>query len=221
MAKVSIFFNGASQKEVLLDKDHMVIGRDPSCQIHLDNLGISRTHCQLLKKGDAFVVQDLKSSNGTFVNGQKVGEHFLNDKDVISFGKFELRFSKEDGGAVASGGSTASGPNPAAAKADADTLNTFVMDGADIQEKIKKMKEAQGGAEGGGGTAAAAFGGKANKPRTAKDFGAALAKEDAPASSSGGGGGNKTIILALAGVVLILIVVVLGFVLGWFGGAKP
>lgn len=218
MAKVSIFFNGAQQKEVLLDKEHMVIGRDPSCQIHLDNLGISRTHCQLLKRGDAFVVQDLKSSNGTFVNGQKVGEHYLNDKDVISFGKFELKFSKEDAGAVASGGGSAGAANPAAAKSDADTLNTFVMDGADIQEKIKKMKEAQAGgaaAEGAG----AAFGAKAAKPRTAKDFGAALA-DDAPKAS--GGGGSKTIILALVGVVLVLIVVVLGFYLGWFGGApKP
>ncbi|MGH7142522.1 MAG: FHA domain-containing protein [Planctomycetota bacterium] len=203
MAKVSIHFNGALQKEVLIDRDQMVIGRDPSCQIHLDNLGISRTHCQLLKRGDAFVVQDLKSSNGTFVNGQKVGEHYLNDKDVVSFGKFELRFSREDDGAVSIPGKTA---DPTAAKGDADTLNTFVMDGGEIQEKIRKMKEAQQS----GGATAASFGGMAGKPKTAKDFGAALADDKAKEKS---GGGNGMIIAVVGVVVVIAIVVVLYFVL--------
>jgi predicted component of type VI protein secretion system len=202
MAKVSIFFNGAQQKEVLLDKDQMVIGRDPSCQIHLDNLGISRSHCQVLRKGDSFIVQDLKSSNGTFVNGQKVGEHYLNDKDVISFGKFELRFSKDDAGAVSVGGPAGAG------KGDADTLNTFVMDGADIQEKIKKMKEAQQA----GGTAAQ-FGAMAGKPKTAKDFGAALA-EDGDKSS----GGGKGAIIAVAAIVIIGAIVAALFFMGVFGG---
>lgn len=205
MAKVSIFFNGAQQKEVLLDKDQMVIGRDPSCQIHLDNLGISRTHCQVLKKGDSFIVQDLKSSNGTFVNGQKVGEHYLNDKDVISFGKFELRFSKEDAGAISVGNKA----GPAAGGKDADTLNTFVMDGADIQEKIKKMKEAQQA----GGATAASFGGMAGKPKTAKDFGAALADDDAKPAA----GGNKTLLIALVGLVVVLGIVAALYFAGVFG----
>lgn len=206
MAKVSIFFNGAQQKEVLLDKEQMVIGRDPSCQIHLDNLGISRSHCQVLKKGDSFVVQDLKSSNGTFVNGQKVGEHYLNDKDVISFGKFELRFSKEDAGAISVGNKAGAAGG---GKGDADTLNTFVMDGADIQEKIKKMKEAQQA----GGTAAQ-FGAMAGKPKTAKDFGAALAEDDDKSSS----GGNKGLMIALVGILVVVGIVAALYFMGVFGG---
>ena len=59
----------------------MVVGREPSCDIHIDNLGISRNHCAFVTKGEAFLVQDLNSSNGTYVNGQKITERFLNDGD--------------------------------------------------------------------------------------------------------------------------------------------
>src|SRR5688572_19659497 len=95
MASVTVIFGGQEQQTFQLDKPKMVVGREPTCEIHIDNLGISRTHCAFVNKNDAFVVQDLGSSNGTYVNGRKVNEHFLNDADEVIIGKYTLKFKNE------------------------------------------------------------------------------------------------------------------------------
>jgi pSer/pThr/pTyr-binding forkhead associated (FHA) protein len=135
MASVTVLFAGQEQGVFELDQPQMVVGRDAECAIRIDNLGISRQHCAVLNKGDAFLLQDLGSANGTFVNGKRVAECFLNDGDVIVIGvKYALRFKNE---------------KQARASAEADagvpgTLNTYVMDGTKIQEQIAKMRAQAG-----------------------------------------------------------------------------
>ena len=139
MASVTVIFGGQEQQTFQLDKPKMVVGREPTCEIHIDNLGISRTHCAFVNKNDAFVVQDLGSSNGTYVNGRKVNEHFLNDADEVIIGKYTLKFKNEVQN------KSAPAPEAGAAPAVPDTLNTYVMDGAKIQEQLAKMRATQGG----------------------------------------------------------------------------
>ena len=93
MATVTLVFSGQEQNVYPLNKPQMVVGRDPACDIPIDNLGVSRHHCAFATRGNVFVVQDMGSSNGTFVNGRKVTEYFLNDEDEIVIGKYMLRFS--------------------------------------------------------------------------------------------------------------------------------
>lgn len=190
MASVTVIFGGQEQKTHPLDKPRMVVGREPSCEIHIDNLGISRQHCEFVPRGEAFVVRDLGSSNGTYVNGRKITEHFLNDADEIIIGKYTLKFKNEaqiQQPVAADAGTTANVP---------DTLNTYVMDGAKIQEQLAKMR-AQGGPGAGDGAVPAGA--------TAKDYAKAL---DATPAAAGGGGGSKTIIIFLAVMVVILLIVV-------------
>ena len=113
MAMVSVVFNGQIIGEFPLDKPAVVVGRDAGCDIQIDNLGISRTHCQFIRRGSQYLVQDMNSSNGTYVNGQKIGEHYLNDGDQILVGKHTLIYQPFR--TVASAGP----PAPPASYADA------------------------------------------------------------------------------------------------------
>jgi pSer/pThr/pTyr-binding forkhead associated (FHA) protein len=194
MATVTVVFGGQEQKVYKLDKDKLIVGREPTCEIPIDNLGISRQHCAFAQRGEAFIVQDLGSSNGTFVNGKKITEHFLNNDDEVVIGKYTLKFKNESQAA----------PAPEAAAGGAavpDTLNTYVMDGAKIQEQLAKMR--QGGGPGGGGDAAAPV---PAAGATAKDYAKAL--DPGTTASSGEVSAMKTYMIALAAVVVVLLVVV-------------
>ncbi len=72
----------------------VVIGRSPDCQIVLKDFGISRTHARIVVDEDGIRIADLKSKNGTQVNGVPIVEAPLKDGDRILLGKFQLAFSK-------------------------------------------------------------------------------------------------------------------------------
>jgi adenylate cyclase len=72
----------------------VVIGRSPECQVVLKDFGISRQHARIVVDEDGVRIQDLKSKNGTQVNGVPVVEAPLKDGDRILLGKFQLTFSK-------------------------------------------------------------------------------------------------------------------------------
>jgi adenylate cyclase len=72
----------------------VVIGRSPDCQIVLKDFGISRAHAKIVVDEDGIRIADLKSKNGTQVNGVPVVEAPLKDGDRILLGKFQLAFSK-------------------------------------------------------------------------------------------------------------------------------
>ncbi len=71
-----------------LEGDVLTIGRDASNQIPINDAEISRKHSQLVLQGGKYVLTDLGSTNGTFVNGQRVtGQHVLQPGEVISLGE--------------------------------------------------------------------------------------------------------------------------------------
>lgn len=72
----------------------VLIGRSPDCQIVLKDFGISRTHARITVDEDGVRIADLKSKNGTQVNGVPIVEAPLKDGDRILLGKFQLTFSK-------------------------------------------------------------------------------------------------------------------------------
>ena len=68
------------------DEEPVNVGRDESNQVVLDDLAASRRHCVIRKEGERFQIVDLKSRNGTFVNGLPVGERLLEHGDQIRVG---------------------------------------------------------------------------------------------------------------------------------------
>lgn len=85
-----------------------VIGRHPECTFQINSNMVSRKHAKIVKKGDQFIVEDLQSGNGTFVNGKKIdGPTPLAHDDRIKLGPILLRFETPEGVAA---------PKPAAPK---------------------------------------------------------------------------------------------------------
>jgi pSer/pThr/pTyr-binding forkhead associated (FHA) protein len=92
VAEVVVELNGKEILRLPLKGPTMTIGRDPTCDLHLDNRALSRRHAQIEKRGAAIWVRDLESQNGTFVNGERIGEpQALNGGDRIAVGRYEVR----------------------------------------------------------------------------------------------------------------------------------
>ena len=86
--------DGESPKVHTFTSGEVVIGRSPDCQVVLKDFGISRNHAKIVVDEDGVHIADLKSKNGTQVNGVPVVEALLKDGDKILLGKFALSFSK-------------------------------------------------------------------------------------------------------------------------------
>lgn len=75
-----------------LNKDHIVVGREVKCAIMLNDGSVSRQHSSITRLAEGYLLKDLGSSNGTFVNGHRVQEALLKDGDRISIGDCEFWF---------------------------------------------------------------------------------------------------------------------------------
>jgi pSer/pThr/pTyr-binding forkhead associated (FHA) protein len=71
-----------------------LIGRSPECDIFLDDVTVSRRHAELIAEGERFVIRDLGSLNGTFVNRQRIESTELADDDEVQIGKYRMTFLK-------------------------------------------------------------------------------------------------------------------------------
>jgi len=76
----------------LLDHDVSVAGRHPNCEIFLDDVTVSRRHCEFTRSAQGFEMHDLGSLNGTFVQGERVDRAALEDGCEVLVGKFHLTF---------------------------------------------------------------------------------------------------------------------------------
>lgn len=95
MAKLILSMDNLVLKEIPLDKERVSIGRKPQNDIQIDNLAISGHHAVIVTMLNDSFLEDLDSTNGTFVNGQQIRKHFLQNNDVIELGKYRLKYVKE------------------------------------------------------------------------------------------------------------------------------
>jgi phosphoserine phosphatase RsbU/P len=93
MAYLDALSGTASGKRYELDRLETVMGRHPDCHVVLDSGAVSRQHAKIVREGSLFLLEDLKSRNGTFVNGRLIGEPTsLQDGDVIRICDLELAY---------------------------------------------------------------------------------------------------------------------------------
>ncbi|MEL6890836.1 MAG: DUF3662 and FHA domain-containing protein [Actinomycetota bacterium] len=82
-----------SGQRVALGEHVTTIGRLPTCTVAVDDTNVSREHAKIEPGANAYLVSDLGSTNGTLVNGTRIGVgHRLSDGDIVSFGSTHVRF---------------------------------------------------------------------------------------------------------------------------------
>lgn len=95
MAKLVLSMNGVVQGEYELNQERLTIGRKPDNDIPIDNLAVSGKHALIITILDDSFLEDLGSTNGSYVNGKLVKKHALKDGDVVAIGKHELKYINE------------------------------------------------------------------------------------------------------------------------------
>ena len=95
MAKLVLSFNGETVREYELDQEVMTIGRKTDNDIHIDNLAVSGNHAKVLTILNDSFIEDLDSTNGTYINGEKITKHALQNGEVIAIGKHEITYVNE------------------------------------------------------------------------------------------------------------------------------
>jgi len=95
MAKLVLGFNGQTLHEYSLDQETVTIGRKTDNDIHIDNLAVSGNHAKILTILNDSFIEDLDSTNGTYINGKKVNKHALKNGEIITIGKHELKYINE------------------------------------------------------------------------------------------------------------------------------
>jgi pSer/pThr/pTyr-binding forkhead associated (FHA) protein len=92
MPKITVMMDGTVQSEVALTKERTTIGRRPYNDVVIENLTVSGEHAVLLMSGDQVTVEDLHSTNGTYIDGKAVKRQLLRHGDVLDVGKYKIRF---------------------------------------------------------------------------------------------------------------------------------
>jgi pSer/pThr/pTyr-binding forkhead associated (FHA) protein len=100
MASVKLQFEEQVLKEWPADL-MLTIGRLPDNDVVIDNPAVSSHHACVFRDADNWVIEDLDSKNGTFVNGKRVRRHVLQHSDVLLIGKHTLMFDRHAAGAPA------------------------------------------------------------------------------------------------------------------------
>ncbi len=96
MPKLIVSIDGVVVKEYQLIKDRSTIGRRPYNDVVIDNLAVSGEHAVIQMVDGRAVLEDLGSTNGTYVNGQAIRKQELAHDDTIEVGKYKLRFVDGD-----------------------------------------------------------------------------------------------------------------------------
>lgn len=92
MGKIIISRDGVVEQEIPLSRERMTIGRRSRNDIVLSHPAVSGEHAVITTILDESFLEDLRSTNGTFVNGQRVGKHFLQHQDMIKIAKYRIEY---------------------------------------------------------------------------------------------------------------------------------
>src|SRR5262252_7210484 len=98
MGKLVVSLDGVVIKEVQIIKDKTTLGRRPYNDIVIDNLAVSGEHAVLQMVGQDVFIEDLNSTNGTYINGKAVKKQLLAHNDTVEIGKYKIKYLVEEGG---------------------------------------------------------------------------------------------------------------------------
>lgn len=97
MGKLVVSLDGVVIKEVQITKDKTSLGRRPYNDIVIDNLAVSGEHAVMQLVGQDVFIEDLNSTNGTYINGKAVKKQLLQHNDTVEIGKYKIKYLVEEG----------------------------------------------------------------------------------------------------------------------------
>jgi pSer/pThr/pTyr-binding forkhead associated (FHA) protein len=153
MPKMIVSIDGVVIKEVQLTKDRTTLGRRPYNDIVIDNLAVSGEHAAVQMHGSEVFLEDLNSTNGTYVNGKTAKKQLLQNGDTIEVGKYKIQFVNDAAGenfeqtmmVKAGTGGLAAALTPPAAPASGAAAHTGVVEA--LHGAIKVLSGAAAGRE--------------------------------------------------------------------------
>jgi FHA domain len=92
MGKLVVSLDGVVIKEVQITKDKTTLGRRPYNDIVIDNLAVSGEHAVLQMVGADVFIEDLNSTNGTYINGKAIKKQLLAHNDTVEIGKYKIKY---------------------------------------------------------------------------------------------------------------------------------
>jgi pSer/pThr/pTyr-binding forkhead associated (FHA) protein len=151
MPKMIVSIDGVVIKEVQLTKDRTTLGRRPYNDIVIDNLAVSGEHAVIQLAGNDVSLEDLNSTNGTYINGKAVKKQQLTNNDTIEIGKYKIKYvneQQEEGfertmvikAGAAGLGASAPVAAPAAGAAPAANAAIKVLSGAAAGREVPLVK---------------------------------------------------------------------------------
>ena len=96
MARLILSLDGQVMAEYNMNKERYTVGRLPDNDIRIDNAAVSGHHSLIINILNDSFLEDLNSTNGTYVNGKLIKKHALQHGDVITVGHHQLRFVEDD-----------------------------------------------------------------------------------------------------------------------------
>src|SRR5210317_672918 len=95
MARLMLSLDGQVLAEYNMTKERYTVGRLPDNDVRIDNAAVSGHHALIINILNDSFLEDLNSTNGTYVNGKLIKKHALQHGDVITIGHHQLRFSDQ------------------------------------------------------------------------------------------------------------------------------
>ncbi|MBU6470151.1 MAG: FHA domain-containing protein [Gammaproteobacteria bacterium] len=100
MGKLTLTLDGQELAQYELEKERYTLGRLPDNDVHMDNMAVSGHHALIINILKDSFLEDLNSTNGTYVNGKLIKKHALQPGDVITIGRFQLKYQNTRAKAV-------------------------------------------------------------------------------------------------------------------------
>lgn len=148
MAKLVLLSAGMTGRTHELKVDKTTIGRVEDNTFQIAEPSVSSHHCEILLKGSDVVVHDLNSTNGTFINGEKVSESVLKPGQILRLGQIEMRLETDA---------------PPSTTGTTGTSGKKQLDHTMVMQRGVKLDELEQGTRGGFDTAGKGFSKKDNK----------------------------------------------------------
>jgi pSer/pThr/pTyr-binding forkhead associated (FHA) protein len=96
MGKLVVSLDGVVIKEVQITKDKTTLGRRPYNDMVIDNLAVSGEHAVLQMVGNDVFIEDLNSTNGTYINGKAIKKQLLAHNDTVEIGKYKIKYLTDE-----------------------------------------------------------------------------------------------------------------------------